>query len=161
MTMRTTRKTVTFAHPFLLKGVDRTLPPGGYEVLTDEELIEGLSFPVYRRISTIIIVPGQSHRAVEMVTVDPLDLQATQAQDAATHPPLRADGGEPAPMNNLTSRHIDENESDNRGIKGGWYAMRRNGSLRLGPFSCQEECLTAIAQTPPEPAPRSYWPQAR
>ena len=75
MTTRTKRKTVNFVHPFLLKGVDRTLPPGEYEVLTDEELIEELSFPVYRRISTMIFVPMQSHRAasVEMVTVDPLD----------------------------------------------------------------------------------------
>ena len=28
MTTRTTRKTVVFLHPFTLKGVDRTLPPG-------------------------------------------------------------------------------------------------------------------------------------
>ena len=86
---RTKRKTVTFIHPFLLKGVDRTLPPGEYEVVTDEELIEGLSFPVYRRVSTMIFVPAQSHRtaSVEMVTVDPLDLQATQERDAATHQP--------------------------------------------------------------------------
>ena len=40
MSTRTTGKTVTFAHPFLLKGVDRTLPPGDYRVVTDEELIE-------------------------------------------------------------------------------------------------------------------------
>ena len=25
--------------------------------MTDEELIEGLSFPVYRRVSTVIFVP--------------------------------------------------------------------------------------------------------
>ncbi len=46
MATRTQRKTVAFGHPFRLKGVDRVLPPGDYEVLTDEELIEGLSFPV-------------------------------------------------------------------------------------------------------------------
>jgi hypothetical protein len=45
MTMRTRSKTVTFAFPFLLKGVDRVLPAGDYRVVTDEELIEGLSFP--------------------------------------------------------------------------------------------------------------------
>ena len=58
MSTRTTGKTVTFAHPFLLKGVDRTLPPGDYRVVTDEELIEGLSFPVYRRMSTMISRAG-------------------------------------------------------------------------------------------------------
>jgi hypothetical protein len=47
MTIRTTSKTVTFSRPFFLKGVDRLLPPGDYRVVTDEELIEGLSFPAY------------------------------------------------------------------------------------------------------------------
>lgn len=76
-----------FLHPFTLKGVDGTLPPGEYQVVTDEELIEGLSFPAYHRISTMIFVPAQSRRSssIEMVTIDPLDLQAAQQQDAATH----------------------------------------------------------------------------
>jgi hypothetical protein len=57
MTVRTSGKTVTFAHPFLLKGVDRILAAGDYRVLTEEELIEGLSFPVYRRVATMIFAP--------------------------------------------------------------------------------------------------------
>jgi hypothetical protein len=83
MITRTKRKTVTFIHPFLLKGVDRTLPPGDYQVVTDEELIEALSFPVYRRVSTMIFVPASAQRAssIEMVTIDPLDLQVAQDQD--------------------------------------------------------------------------------
>jgi hypothetical protein len=87
MITRTSRKILKFIHPFFLKGVDRTLPPGEYQVVTDEELIDGLSFPVYRRISTIIFVPAQSHPAssVEMVTVDPLDLQAARDRDAGEH----------------------------------------------------------------------------
>jgi hypothetical protein len=52
-------------------------------VITDEELIEGLSFPAYRRISTGIFVPAPSGSAVEMATIDPGDLQAAQEQDAA------------------------------------------------------------------------------
>src|SRR5271154_7602295 len=85
MTMRTSNKTVTFARPFLLKGIDRTLPPGDYRVVTDEELIEELSFPVYRRVATMIFVPADTHRAssVEMVTIDPRDLQEAQDRDAA------------------------------------------------------------------------------
>lgn len=87
MTTRTTSKTVSFAHPFLLKGVDRDLPAGDYKVVTDEELIEGLSFPVYRRMSTMILVPAQSlqRSSVEMVTVDPGDLLAAQDHDAESH----------------------------------------------------------------------------
>ena len=76
MMTRTNRKIVVFSKPFLLNGVDRILPPGDYQVVTDEELIEALSFPVYRRIATMIMVPGQSHAStVEMVTIDPSDLQ--------------------------------------------------------------------------------------
>ena len=76
MTTRTTTKTVTFAHPFLLKGIDRILPAGDYRVVTDEELIEGVSFPVYRRVSTMIFIPGQNAFSVEMEATDPQELQA-------------------------------------------------------------------------------------
>jgi hypothetical protein len=61
MTTRTSNKTVTFARPFLLKGIDRILPAGEYRVATDEELIDELSFPVYRRVATMIFVPAVSH----------------------------------------------------------------------------------------------------
>jgi len=84
MIARTLSKTVVFSKPFLLKGVDRILPAGDYRVVTDEELIEGLSFPAYRRVATMIFLPAQSHRvSIEMVTIDPLDLQAVQDRDAA------------------------------------------------------------------------------
>ena len=82
MTTRTSNKTVTFALPFLLKGIDRELAAGSYRVVTDEELIEELSFPVYRRISTMIFVPAQAS-SVEMVAIDPLDLKAAQDRDKA------------------------------------------------------------------------------
>ena len=84
MIARSLSKTVTFNKPFVLKGVDRLLPAGDYRVVTDEELIEGLSFSVYRRVATMIFVPARSHRAssVEMVTIDPLDLKAAQDRDA-------------------------------------------------------------------------------
>ena len=83
MTMRTQRTMSAFAQPFLLKGVDRVLPPGTYEIVTEEELIDGLSFPVYRRVSTVIFVPGQVGSSIEMVSIDPLDLAAAQDRDAA------------------------------------------------------------------------------
>ena len=86
MTTRTTRKTVTFRHRFRLEGVDQTLPAGEYQVVTDEELIEELSFPVYRRTSTMMFVPAQSHgNSIEMVTIDPRDLQAALERDAKAH----------------------------------------------------------------------------
>ena len=87
MTIRTIRRTIAFRRPFYLKGVDRLLPPGGYNVVTDEELIEGLSFSAYHRISTVMFVPGQSGSAVEMVTIDSLNLEAALERDAASPPP--------------------------------------------------------------------------
>jgi len=83
MITRTRDKTWTFRRPFWLKGVDRLLPAGDYRVTTDEELIEGLSFPVYRRVATMIFIPGPAQRGLEMITIDPADLQAAQQQDAA------------------------------------------------------------------------------
>ena len=83
MTTRTRRTTASFARPFLLRGVDRMLPPGTYEIVTEEEMIGALSFPVYRRVSTVILVPGQSASSIEMVTIDPLDLAAAQTNDVS------------------------------------------------------------------------------
>ena len=91
MLTRTRVDTLTFARPFALKGVDRLLPAGDYRVSTDEELIKGLSFPVYRRVATMIFVPGHAKTAssLEMFTVDPADLRGAQERDAAA-------GGSPA-----------------------------------------------------------------
>jgi hypothetical protein len=88
METRTKRVTMTFRHPFSLKGIGRTLAAGQYEVVTDEELIGELMFPAYRRVSTLIFVPAQAHRpsSVEMVNVDPLELAAAHAQDGARVP---------------------------------------------------------------------------
>jgi hypothetical protein len=83
MTTRSRSKSVVFSHPFELKGIDRILPAGDYRVVTDEELVEELSFPVYRRVATMIFVPAESRSAstVEMVTIDPQDLQAARERD--------------------------------------------------------------------------------
>ena len=88
--IRTTTRTVRFERPFCLKGIDRLLPPADYRVMTDEELIEGLSFPAYHRVSTVIFVPASSGSAIEMVTIDPMDLQAAQDQDATANEPAAA-----------------------------------------------------------------------
>ena len=83
MTTRTRRKTVTFKWPFSLEGIGRSLPAGRYEVITDEEMIEGLSFPVYRRIATMMLVPGRLSGSVEMVTVDPDALAAALERETS------------------------------------------------------------------------------
>jgi len=82
--MRTRRETITFKHPARIKGVERLLPAGAYEVVTDEEMIEGLSFPSFRRIATMIMVPGappHTH-SMEMIAIGSVDLADAQQRDA-------------------------------------------------------------------------------
>ncbi|MCA1455882.1 hypothetical protein I6F35_22200 [Bradyrhizobium sp. BRP22] len=85
MTIRSRREVVTFKHPFLIRGIDRLLPAGDYEVITDEETIEGLSFEVFRRVATMIIVPveGASGLAIEMISIGSVDLADAQRNDAS------------------------------------------------------------------------------
>jgi hypothetical protein len=79
---RESRITVTFTHPFQLKGIDRMLPPGDYTILTEEELTnDNALFPVYHRLSTVIFVSSKQY--VEMFTIDPVDLQAALDKDVA------------------------------------------------------------------------------
>ena len=70
---RTTRKSVTFLHPFSLAGVDGKLEAGTYLVETLEEAIESLSFIAYRRVSTTIEIAAKGYgQAVrQVVTIDP------------------------------------------------------------------------------------------
>ena len=84
MTVRTTSKTVTFVHPFNLSGMDETQPAGTYTVETDEELLQTLSLPAYKRISTLIRLPARPRSTVmtQIVEVDPLELAAALARDA-------------------------------------------------------------------------------
>ena len=82
MNTRTREATLNFCHPFSLKGIDGKLPAGVYRVVTDEELIEGLSFPVYRRVATMIFVPSPSRASVEMVTIDANELKTAHERDA-------------------------------------------------------------------------------
>ncbi len=110
MSIRTSAKTVVFSRPFSLKGVDRVLPAGDYRVLTDEELIEGLSFPVYRRVSTMIFLPAEFHRpgSVELVTIDPLDLLAAEDRDAETHQVSEIDAAAPQVNQPELARAFDD-----------------------------------------------------
>ena len=84
MTMRSRREVVTFQHPFQLRGIDRLLPAGAYEVVTDEEMIEGLSFPAFRRVATMIMVPAAGRNsAMEMISIGSVDLADAQHADAS------------------------------------------------------------------------------
>jgi hypothetical protein len=84
MTIRSRREVVTFKHPFQIRGIDRMLPAGDYEVITDEEMIEGLSFASFRRVATMIIVPAAGAPAsTEMISIGSVDLADAQRVDAS------------------------------------------------------------------------------
>lgn len=85
MTMRTSSRTVTFVRPFTLSGINGPQPPGTYTVETDEEPIDDSSPPAYRRIATMIRLPGRpgSGELVQVVTVDPDELAAALLRDGA------------------------------------------------------------------------------
>ena len=86
MTTRSRRETITFRHPFQIKGMERSLPAGDYEIITDEEMIEGLSFAAYRRVATMIVVPAAPPRGstMEMMSIGSVDLSDAQRIDACT-----------------------------------------------------------------------------
>jgi len=97
MLSRTRAEDVTFAHPFTLQGEPTPFPAGAYTVATEEELIQDLSFPAYRRVSTTLMAAGDRTGSFAGVTeVDPralaqakrVDLDATQAMLTAAeiHP---------------------------------------------------------------------------
>jgi hypothetical protein len=89
MTTRTTKKTVTFARPFSLSGFDGEQPAGSYSVETDEELLDGVSFPAYRRMATMMQLNAKSigsNGILQVAVIDPLQLDAALAADAAHHP---------------------------------------------------------------------------
>ena len=90
MTTRSRRERVTFKHGFRLKSIERLLPAGTYDVVTDEEMIEGLSFASYRRIATMITVPSAAPHSTswEMISIGALELSEAQRLDAS-----RYDGG--------------------------------------------------------------------
>jgi hypothetical protein len=71
MTMRSRRETVHVRHPFRIKGIDRRL---------------ALSFPCFRRVATMIMLPGAppQRSAMEMVSIIPADLSDARRIDAST-----------------------------------------------------------------------------
>lgn len=85
MTSRSTTRTVRFAQPFTLTSMEGEQPPGTYEIEIDEELLPGVSFPVYRRVEARITLPfnamGASGHQTVPVALDELD--AALARDAA------------------------------------------------------------------------------
>jgi hypothetical protein len=85
MAQRTVHSTITFSRPFLLSGFDEPLQAGTYKIETLEELVEGVSFPVWRRIETLLLLnqqPGQP-KLTQVAVIDPVELEEARSRDEA------------------------------------------------------------------------------
>jgi hypothetical protein len=84
MAIRTTLSTVTFAHPFLLTSIAEEQPAGTYTVETDEEMLQTARVPAYRRIATLIRLPGRPGSSVlgYVADIDAAELAAALDRDA-------------------------------------------------------------------------------
>jgi hypothetical protein len=81
MSTRTTSRSVTFRHPFFLNGFDALQAAGTYVIDIDEVAIENLSFPAWRRVSTLMQI--SVHGATESRTIDPAELDEALERDVA------------------------------------------------------------------------------
>jgi hypothetical protein len=58
-------------------------------------------------------------------------------------------------VNYFIPYYVNEEQSDARGIKCGWYAMDERGNLGFGPYSCPSQCLRSGSQR--DDAPVRKW----
>lgn len=63
MTTRASTSVVEFKHPFVVPGSPEQFPPGRYEVLVEEELLEGLSFAAYRETGAYLMIYGRGQNS--------------------------------------------------------------------------------------------------
>jgi len=77
--MRTRLSVVTFHYPFTLNGDVGELPPGSYEIETDEEEMQAIDRVAYRKVAIRLHVerPGSTRT----ITVKPADLQSALERD--------------------------------------------------------------------------------
>jgi hypothetical protein len=80
---RTRTETIHFRQPFRLKSIPDPMPAGAYVMQVEEELIQGLSFPAWRRTSVTITRQGVSAgRLIQSFSVVPAELEVAIAADA-------------------------------------------------------------------------------
>jgi hypothetical protein len=85
MSTRSVSRSITFRRPFILGGFEAVQPAGTYVIDVEEEAIENLSFPAFRRLSTQMRIPtlgGFEHRFI-----NPVELDEAQFRDAAQDEP--------------------------------------------------------------------------
>ncbi len=85
MLTRSTRSMVTFSNDFTIGDEQRELAAGTYEIVVEEELLQGLSFEAYRRTATYLMVRGRGSNAGQttMQMTPKEDLEHAIARDRA------------------------------------------------------------------------------
>lgn len=83
MLTRSTRAMVTFSNDFTIGDSQREFQLGAYEILVEEECLQGLSFEAYRRTATYLMVPGRGSNAGQttMHTTTKEELERAVARD--------------------------------------------------------------------------------
>jgi hypothetical protein len=85
MTTRTSRRTVTFTQPFEIEGIGGVQPHGDYQLETDEETIDELSFVAWRSVETRIVI--RRGGTTQVFTIDRAELEAALARDGGIGAP--------------------------------------------------------------------------
>lgn len=85
MVMRTESKDVVFVRPFILDGMDAVQPAGTYTVQTEEERLDTLSVPGWRRIRTVLRIAKAGR--TEYLPIDPEQLHEALMRDGAQQDP--------------------------------------------------------------------------
>ncbi len=80
MNTRSSTTMVRFSNSFVLSGSTDELPAGQYEVVTEEELLQGLSFQAYRRTATFLTVHNRAGRT-EMRPISEQELSMARGND--------------------------------------------------------------------------------
>jgi hypothetical protein len=83
MPSRNTETIVTFRHVFSIGPGLINQPPGSYLCVSEEELIEGISFTAYRAVSTTLQLPavGTPGLTKQFVPISGTELRAALASD--------------------------------------------------------------------------------
>lgn len=82
---RTSTSIVSFRRPFTLGDAEHIYPAGTYTIETDEELLQDVSFPAYRRVATSMQRISENAPAYLMPVenINPLHLEAAILRDRA------------------------------------------------------------------------------
>jgi hypothetical protein len=129
MTMRSSTSHVEFRHPFNVPGSREQLPPGRYEVLVEEELLEGLSFAAYKETAAYLMIYGKGHKSgpTEMRPISSAylnmalkrDVELDTATEGGLIPPsevaLSGEGG--SVFQDMQAHHLQSQETVTVGSK--------------------------------------------